>query len=122
MAGDVHVIRLTAAWERSEQGDWLRQFGCPAGLDGSQRLSLVVVGSAQTPPLRLNGTPLGPPIMREPGRWAWEVTSLLVPRNRLEWPADADLGPPPATGRGPLPTSFGEVQLEIVEGMAVNNA
>ncbi len=122
MAREVHVIRLTAAWERSEQAGWVRQFGRPSGLGGDHRVCLVLDSPPGELQLRLNDVPLGPPDRVEAERMAWNVTTLLLPRNRLELGSHADLGPPPPAGRGPLPSAFGEVLLEIVAESDVNNA
>ena len=122
MADEGHTIRLTAAWERSEAAGWQRHFGRPAGIDGGQRVWLVLEGQAREPILQLNGTPLGAADRTEPDRWAWEVTSRLQSRNRLELAPHPQLAPPPETGRAPLPPAFGEVLLQIVDGCDVNNA
>ncbi len=122
MAERTHRIRLTGAWERSEQGEWLRHFVCPSGLDGNQRVRLVVSGRSQEPQLRLNGQPLGLPESRKDREQAWDVTSLLVARNRLILLPEPDIDLPPAAGRSPLPAGFGEVLLEIVDRRMVNNA
>lgn len=122
MAERTHRIRLTGAWERSERGEWLRHFGCPSGLDGNQRVRLVVSRRSQDPKFRLNGRPLGLPEDRKDGEQTWDVTSLLVARNRLILLPEPDIGLPPTAGRSPLPASFGEVLLEIVAGRMVNNA
>jgi hypothetical protein len=122
MAEHRHVIRLTAVWERSEFGGWLRHFGCPSGLGGNARVWLVLEGPVGDLQLRLNDMPLGPPQQSEEARQVWDVTALLRGRNRLELAAHAALGPPPAVGRSSLPRTVGDIQLEIVDGMPVNNA
>lgn len=122
MTDEGHGIRLTAAWERSETAGWQRHFGRPSGIDGGQRVWLVLEGQSDEPALQLNGAPLGAPDQAEPNRWAWEVTSLLRSRNRLELASHPQLGRPPEVGRAPLPSAFGDVLLQIVDGCDVNNA
>ena len=122
MAREVHVIRLTAAWERSEQAGWVRLFGRPSGLGCDHLVYLVVNSPPGEPQLRLNDVQLGPPDRVEAERMAWNITTLLQPRNRLQLCSHVDLGPQPAAGRGPLPYACGEVLLEIIAESDVNNA
>lgn len=115
MAEGVHEIRLTAAWERSETGGWLRSFGIPSGLDGGAQVRLVVVGGRTDLQPRLNGRLLGAAASIDEDRSAWEVTRLLARRNSLEFSVIGDAAAPPLTGRLPLPAIYGEVLLEIDE-------
>lgn len=122
MDHEVHTIRLTAAWERSEQGHWLRSFGHPSGLSCDHRVLLVVSHAVDFPALLLNGASLGAAESGDIERRVWDVTGRLTQRNTLEWVhADEDSDPPPA-GRCPLPQACGEVMLEIFTTPGVNNA
>lgn len=122
MTEATHAIRLTAAWERSEGGHWLRSFGRPSGLEQEHRVLLVVVGAAEEPRLLLNGKLLGATDEADRRRCAWDVTGMLTHRNTLEWVRDGRDGEPPASGRCPLPRTCGEVALEIFTTRSVNNA
>lgn len=122
MGGDVHVIKLTAVWERSVQGGWLRNFGLPSGLGGGHRVQLLFAGAGEEPVLRLNGCPLGAAMRDADGRYAWDVTTQLQRRNTLELPATEPAIPSATGGREPLPAMYGEVSLEIVDLSHLNNA
>ncbi len=115
MAEGVHEIRLTAAWEQSETGGWLRSFGMPSGLDGGAQVWLVVLGGRTDLQPSLNGRLLGAAASVDEDRSAWEVTQLLARRNSLEFSVIGDAAAPPPTGRLPLPAVYGEVLLEIDE-------
>jgi hypothetical protein len=122
MGGDVHVITLTAVWERSLEGGWLRSFGLPSGLGSGHRVQLLLAGAGEEPNVRLNGCPLGAAVRGADGRYAWDVTARLQRRNTLELPAKEPALPSATGGREPLPAVYGEVSLEIVDLSQVNNA
>ena len=122
MAEGVHVIGLTAAWERSAEGGWLREFGVPTGLSGAHRLWLVIDDAAGPLAPRLNGRSLGEAADGGDGSQAWEVTGLLGRRNRLELAATTGGSQPPHVGRAALPSAYGEVRLKIEEPGSENNA
>ena len=122
MGGGVHVIKLTAVWERSPQGGWLRNFGLPSGLGSGHRVQLLVAGAGTEPTLRLNGCPLGAAVHDAEGCCTWDVTTQLQRRNTLELPATEPAVPSSTGVREPLPAAYGEVSLKIVDLSHVNNA
>jgi glycosyl hydrolase family 2 len=110
----MHVIRLRAPWD----AEWLqeasgavrctRHFNRPTGIEGGDRVWLVIEGLNCSAAVSLNDIPVGRasrlPIGEPPARF--DITPHLQPRNRIA----IDLADP--TGDDPL-ASLGEVRLEI---------
>ncbi len=121
-----HRIGLSRAWHvREADGDappnWSRSFGRPTGLEGADRVLLVVEGADVAANLTLNGIRLGRPSGFQT-RAEFDVTSLLLPRNELLLSPDGDRSPPDGEGceasatadRQSLWRALGDVSLEIV--------
>ena len=83
----VKRIHLPATWSDLDTGDYVgpvaleRRFGRPSNIDATERIWLVGEGFVDRSELSLQGQPLG---VVEQGAFAFEVTSLIGPRNRLE--------------------------------------
>jgi len=121
-----HRIGLSKAWQvREADGDappsWSRSFGRPTGLEGADRVLLVVEGADVDAELTLNGIRLGRPSGSQL-RSEFDVTSLLRPRNELllvpgvapSPQADAESTVSTRAERQTLWRPLGDVSLEIV--------
>jgi len=113
----MHVIHLRAPWKvqplekSSNSVRCTRHFNKPTGLDGGERVWLVIEGLASTAAALLNDAPVG-----QASRWSsgdpparFDITPLLEQRNKIE----IDLACP--AGGDPV-TCLGEVRLEIASG------
>jgi hypothetical protein len=115
----MHVIRLRAPWEIEALAKppgtvrCVRHFNKPTGLDGRQRVWLVVDGPVLPARIALNGQTVGQasglPPSGAPTRN--DITSLLAARNKIE----IELVTP--EGGDPL-VSLGDVRMEIDEAQA----
>jgi hypothetical protein len=111
-----HTIRLRDPWDATHQADGMvrfsRHFNRPTGLDGGDRVWLVIEGAAPPLAVSLNGHHVGQAsrlpahIAATSGREShYEITPLLQPRNKLE----IDLPASPSDA----PSALGLVRLEI---------
>jgi hypothetical protein len=116
-----HSINLGNAWE-VEPGDagqafaWVRRFGRPTGLGGTDAVWLVIDAPADAA-VTLNGAAL--PATTTAATYRANVTPLLRERNLLVLvPRLAVATAALPSARGPLPAALGRVRLEIVPGGA----
>ena len=84
---NVKRIHLPATWSDLDVGDYVgpvaleRRFGRPSNIDATERIWLVGEGFVDRSELSLQGQSLG---VVAGDAFAFEVTSLIGPRNRLE--------------------------------------
>jgi hypothetical protein len=100
----MHVIRLRQPWQTRELPGgvrYRRAFHRPTGLDGGQRVWLVIESPQSQVAVWLNGERLGDVRQGTAGRF--NVTGRLADRNRLEIDVE----------RGTADSPVGEVRLEI---------
>ncbi len=111
-----HIIRLRAPWDIEPLAQppghirCTRHFNKPTGLDGGQRVSLVLDGLAGANKIVVNGVVLGPapPLASDDAITRFDITPLLAARNKIEIELAA------AEAGDPL-VRLGQVHLEIDE-------
>ena len=113
----MHIIRLRGPWEIDPLEDALgtvrcvRHFNKPTGIDGGERVWLVIEGLACTATISLNAALVGQASRSSPDDVParFDITPLLAARSKIE----IDLQLP--KGSEPL-ACLGEVRLEIEPG------
>lgn len=88
----MHTIRLGPPWEVVPIAGGTRharKFGRPRTLDAAERVWLVCEHVPGAAAVHLNGTAVGTP--GAPGRFAADITSLLLPRNEVVFVVASEL-------------------------------
>ncbi|MFO0869965.1 MAG: hypothetical protein U0935_13615 [Pirellulales bacterium] len=128
----IHRIRLRGPWQQAAAPvgaapvgaatPFTRRFGCPTGLDGGQRVYLVIDVLTVATCVWLNSQLLAD-VPAGISTWRYDITDRLTASNLLELhlaatPADSPPGPLPRAGERSTDWSggrIGEVRLEICQ-------